>query len=123
MNHNGTIDRFENDEDADLPYSRDRAGYNMYLGRFLLPSMRITLGRHRIDQLSSDCRSRADYAILTADYTRGKTRLRLFQDLRKVRDNIQDDLLQWTQLPNSRGELLPVADLSLIHISEPTRPY
>ena len=110
MNHNGTIDRFENDEDADLPYSRDRAGYNMYLGRFLLPSMRITLGRHRIDQLSSDCRSRADYAILTADYTRGKTRLRLFQDLRKVRDNIQDDLLQWTQLPNSRGELLPVAD-------------
>ena len=110
MNHNGTIDRFENDEYADLPYSRDRAGYNFYLGRFLLPDLRLTFGRHRIDQLSSDSRSLANYAILTSEYNRGKTRLRFFQDIRKVRDNINDDLLQWRQLPNSRGELLPVVD-------------
>ncbi len=110
MNNNGTVDRFENDEEADLPYRRDRSGYNMYGGAFLRPDIRLTLGRQRMREIADDGRSRADYLILTADHRLGWGRVRLFQDLRLVEDDIADDLLQWVQLPNSRGELLPQRD-------------
>ena len=40
MNHNGTIDRFENDEEADLPYQRDQKGFNAYAGAYLHPDVR-----------------------------------------------------------------------------------
>jgi hypothetical protein len=110
MNHNGTIDRFENDEQADLPYSRDRRGYNIYSGVYLLPDLRLTLGRQRMREIADDGRSKADYIILTADHRFSWLRMRLFQDLRQVKDDIADDLLQWVQLPNSRGELLPQRD-------------
>jgi hypothetical protein len=110
MNHNGTIDRFENDEEADLPYLRDRRGYNIYGGVYLLPDVRLTLGRQRMREISGAGRSKSDYAILTADHRFNWLRLRLFQDLRQVKDDIADDLLQWVQLPNSRGELIPQRD-------------
>ena len=110
MNHNGTIDRFENDEEADLPYLRDRRGYNMYGGVYLLPDVRLTLGRQRIREISDAGHNKSDYAILTADHRFSWLRLRLFQDLRQVKDDIADDLLQWVQLPNSRGELIPQRD-------------
>ena len=36
--------------------------------------------------------------------------VRFFQDVRKVADSIRDDLLQWLQPPNTRGDLFPVVD-------------
>ena len=110
MNHNGTVDRFENDEEAAFPYRRDRRGYNIYGGVFLLPDVRLTLGRQHLRELADDGRSKADYAILTADRSFSWAQLRFFQDVRQVKDDIEDDLLQWVQLPNSRGELLPQRD-------------
>ncbi|MEW6754533.1 MAG: hypothetical protein AB1505_26655 [Candidatus Latescibacterota bacterium] len=105
MNHNGTIDRFENDELADLPYGRDRQGFNVYGGTHLAPWARATFGHARLRQLSDRRRSHAWYGLLTADREwQGTTRLRLFQDTRRVRDTIRDDLLQWVQLPNTLGD-------------------
>jgi hypothetical protein len=111
MNHNGTIDRFENDEEADYPYKRDRRGYNAYGGFFLGPDARLTVGRLRTRQLSEDRVERASYLIFTAVKQRaGLGWLRLFQDLRQVKDTLPNNLLQWVQPPNSRGELQPVED-------------
>ncbi|MEC7226805.1 MAG: hypothetical protein VXW00_08035, partial [Candidatus Latescibacterota bacterium] len=110
MNHNGTIDRFENDELADLPYRRDQEGYNLYLGRYLHPNWRMTLGQQRIAQISDKRRNLATYFMLNGDHTFSWGRLRIFQDARKVKDTIRDDLIQWVQPPNSRGELRPVRD-------------
>ena len=111
MNHNGWIDRFENDEEADLPYERDRRGYNIYGGTYLLPDVRLTVGQERIRQIVDDRRNLATYLLLTAEQTRSWVRLRCFQDVRKVHDSIRDNLVQWVQPPNSRGELQPIRDI------------
>lgn len=111
MNHNGWIDRFENDEQADYPYKKDRRGYNAYGGVFLHPDIRLTLGQLKERQLVAKGRNHASYLLLTADHRFGPVnRLRLFQDLRHVQDNIADPLVQWQQLPNSRGDLVPITD-------------
>ena len=111
MNHNGTIDRFENDEEADLPYKRDRKGYNLYVGRYLHPHLKLTAGQQRVQQISDERRNLASYLLLSGDHDFSRFRLRLFEDIRKVHDTIRNDLLQWVQPPNSRGELRPVHDV------------
>ena len=110
MNHNGWIDRFENDEQADYPYRTDRKGYNVYGGVFINPDVRVTIGRLRERQLVARGRNRATYVLVTADHRAVAGRLRVFQDLRRVRDDIADNLVQWLQLPNTRGDLVPVLD-------------
>ena len=104
MNHNGTIDRFENDEEADLPYRRDRQGYNAFGGAHLLPGARLMLGRMDTRRLAAAEHNQALYGVLTFDRDFNRWgRVRLFQDLRKVRDNIADPLLQWRQRCPIRG--------------------
>ncbi len=111
MNHNGWIDRFENDEEADYPYEPDRRGYNLYAGAFVHPAVRLTLGRMRVRQLTEARHNRATYLLVVADQDHARLgRMRVFQDLRKVKDTIVDDLLQWRQLPNTRGGLHLVSD-------------
>ena len=110
MNHNGWIDRFENDEQADYPYRTDRKGYNVYGGVFINPDVRVTIGRLRERQLVARGRNRATYVLVTAAHRAVAGRLRVFQDLRRVRDDIADNLVQWLQLPNTRGDLVPVLD-------------
>ena len=111
MNHNSTIDRFENDEEADLPYRRDQKGFNVYTGCFAHPNVRLTLGWMRMRQKAAAGHNRAIYAMTTIDHHSARLgHLRLFQDLRKVQDDIADDLVQWLQPPNSRGDLFPLHD-------------
>ena len=111
MNHNGWIDRFENDDEADLPYQRDRRGYNIYGGTHLGPEGRLTLGQQRVHQISDKRRNLATYLIVAFDRDQpGWGRLALFQDLRRVQDTIRDDLFQWLQLPNTRGGMRLVTD-------------
>ena len=110
MNHNATIDRFENDEFADLPYKRDRRGFNVYLGRYVYPNWRVTIGQQHIRQLSDKRKNLATYVLLNGDQNMSWGRLRFYQDLRKAEDTIRNDLIQWVQPPNSRGELRPVRD-------------
>ncbi len=112
MNHNGWIDRFENDEEADYPYRRDRRGYNIYGGVHATEDIRFTAGQMRVSQIADKRRNLATYVLVNGDRTvPGLGRVRFSQDLRKVRDTIRDDLIQWRQPPNSRGELLPVPDI------------
>ncbi|NKB67597.1 MAG: hypothetical protein GKR89_11080 [Candidatus Latescibacteria bacterium] len=111
MNHNLWIDRFENDEQADYPYERDRRGYNAYAGAFVYPDLRLMVGRLRLRQLTDNRHNRATYFLVVADRHYARLgRLRLFQDVRKVKDTIADDLLQWQQPPNTRGGLHLVGD-------------
>lgn len=112
MNHNQWIDRFENDEKADYPYQVDQRGFNAYGGVFLTPDVRLHIGRQRIEQISKDRRNHADYLLLTAERTWNRLgRFRAFGDLRKVRDSIQDDLLQWVQERDTRGSQRLVTDI------------
>ena len=111
MNHNGTVDRFENDEEPDYPYKRDREGYNLFAGAYATPHTRALVGRMNIEQLSDDRRNVANYLIVAADIDHFRWgRWRLFEDLRRVRDTIEDDLLQWLQPAGSRGTLQLVED-------------
>ncbi len=111
MNHNGWIDRFENDEAPDYPYRRDQRGYNIYAGAFLGQEIRFAVGQQRLRQISTGRRDLATYLLVTADQRRSWGRLQFFQDLRKVHDTIQDDLLQWVQPANTRGGLRLVTDV------------
>jgi hypothetical protein len=81
------------------------------MGRFLHPHLKITAGQQRARQISDDRRNLASYLLLSGDHVFSRFRLRLFQDIRKVKDTIRNDLLQWVQPPNSRGELRPVHDV------------
>lgn len=111
MNHNGWADRFENDEKADLPYEPDHKGYNIYSGFHLGPDIRVTLGRQRVQQISAQRRNAATYLIAIANRDLpGWGRLVLFQDVRKVKDSIADDLFQWLQPANTRGGMRLVVD-------------
>lgn len=94
MNNNGWIDRFEDDADPDYPYDRDRRGYNVYGGVDIGPQVRLIAGQTRQWQLSSKRRSEAAYGlfVLEQDWP-GLGRLRFFEHLKKVRDNIADDRL------------------------------
>jgi hypothetical protein len=106
MNHNLTIDRFENDQEPDYPYRKDQRGFNLYAGTFLGPRARVMGGLMRSRQFSDQRRNRAAYLVVTVDQDHPRWgRLRLFQDLRRVQDTIRDDLLQWQQRPNTRGGL------------------
>jgi hypothetical protein len=112
MNHNQWADRFENDEEPDYPYRRDQRGYNVYAGAFLLPEARVTLGRQRVRQISDQRRNYSNYGLLTVDKDwSGWGRVRVFEDLRRVRDDIREDLLQWIQEPNTRGTQRLVRDV------------
>ena len=112
MNHNRWIDRFENDALPDYPYRKDQKGLNAYGGAFIGPDIRLTFGHQRMRQYSSNNRSKANYLLITADkeYS-GIGRVRLFQDIRRVKDNIADDLFQCVQMPNTRGNQRFVADI------------
>ena len=94
MNNNGWIDRFEDDADPDYPYDRDLRGYNVYGGVDIVPKVRLLAGQTRQWQLSSKRRSEAVYGlfVLEQDWP-GIGRLRFFEQLKKVRDNIADDRL------------------------------
>ena len=112
MNHNGTIDRFENDELADLPYQRDLKGYNLNGGFHIGSDTRVTFGRLRSERFTSDQYNNADYVTVISGLTdRSWFDLRFFQDLRNVKDTIPNDLLQWIQSANTRGSARLVADV------------
>ncbi|MFH1570852.1 MAG: hypothetical protein ABIL09_22860 [Gemmatimonadota bacterium] len=111
MNHNGTIDRFENDLEADYPYRRDHRGYNAYLSAAAGPDAQLTLGRQRLRLLSGDGRTRAWYAMLAWVHAgRGPWRLRLYDFGARVRDDIPDPVSQWLQPLGAVGRVQEVDD-------------
>ncbi len=95
-NNNGWVDRFENDNQPDFPYKRDRQGFNIYGGANLTPEIRLTAGHTREDRITSNQRNNATYGLITVDADHPTWgRLKVLEVLKSVKDNIPDDLLQW----------------------------
>jgi hypothetical protein len=104
MNNNGWIDRFENDEEPDYPYGRDHRGHNFYAGAFLTPEAKLTLGYLDEELISGDGQNRSAYLLFTYERDVASLgRVRLYENLRLVEDDIPNNLFQWVQPPNSRG--------------------
>ena len=116
LNNNNWIDRFENDDEPDYPYRRDHRGYNLYFGRHLGPDARLTVGRLKEDEISSKRRNHVTYGVFLYDRDDPKWgRLRFFNSLKRVKDNIPDDRreptpdLQTISLANVE-DILPARD-------------
>ena len=112
MNNNFWIDRFENDEDPDFPYDRDRRGGNVYVGAHLMPGMRVTVGHKQERMLSDDREENSSYGMFTWDRDlAGVGRLRIFDMFKLVEDEISDNLVQWIQPVGTQANMQPVPDL------------
>ena len=91
LNNNNWIDRFENDDLPDYPYRRNHRGYNVYVGQHLTPAARLTVGRLREDEISSNRRNHVTYGVFAYDHDHPRWgRLRFFNSLKKVADDIPD---------------------------------
>ena len=111
MNNNGIVDRFENDNLPDYLYKRDRRGYNIYVGSHLGPEARLTVGRLDERQLADDRQNATNYALLAfdRDYA-GKGRVQVYNNYRRVKDNIRDNVIEWVVRQGTRGDLVPYTD-------------
>lgn len=96
MNNNGIIDRFENDNLADLPYRKDRRGWNAYGGVNLNENIKLTIGSAASDEISSKRNSDQLYTILQGHWNWPGIEIRAYQYARTVEDNIEDTVLFWT---------------------------
>ena len=106
MNHNGTIDRFENDDLPDYPYKRDHRGFNAYVQGHVGPDMALALGWQRLRLVTGDGRTRALYGLVAWQRrvpVLGRARLFDFGAL--VEDDIPDDLRLWVQPVGATGRL------------------
>ncbi len=106
QNNNTVIDRFENDNEPDYPYKRGHRGYNFYVGAEVVRGLKFTVGHLHEWLPASDKKSRSNYALLTFERDFASIgKVRLFDNLKVVHDNIPDDLYQWGQLPSTIGAM------------------
>ena len=110
LNHNGMIDRFENDLLPDYPYKRDHRGFNMYARGHLGPDASLALGHQRVRLISGDGQTHAVYALAAARWSLRGGQLRLFDFAALVRDDIPDDLEQWVQPVGAVGRMQTLVD-------------
>ena len=111
MNHNGVIDRFENDLVPDYPYKRDHRGFNTYLKAEVVPALEVSIGRQDMRLVAGDGRTRAWYVLGAWRYRfTGGSQLRVFEFGARVRDEIPDDLRQWVQPLGEPGRMIDRID-------------
>ena len=111
MNHNGVIDRFENDLVPDYPYKRDHRGFNAYLKAEVVPALEVSIGRQDMRLVAGDGRTRAWYVLGAWRYRfTGGSQLRVFEFGARVRDEIPDDLRQWVQPLGEPGRMIDRID-------------
>ncbi len=111
MNHNGTIDRFENDDLPDYPYRGDHSGYNAHIKSSIGPGFSLTLGRQDMHLISGDGRTEAWYGLMAWRHRfSGGSALRVFAHGASVRDDIIDDLWMWFQPMGSPGRMRETLD-------------
>ena len=112
LNNNGWVDRFENDHEPDYPYKRDHKGYNIYFGVDLTPHVKLTAGQVRQSLISDDRTNRTTYGLFAFEKNYAEIgKIRLFDMFKKAKDDIQDDLFQWIQLPGAPGSYRSIEDL------------
>ena len=95
MNNNTIIDRYEDDLVADLPYERDRTGYNAYAGLALSEDINLVLGQLRQREISSGNRNHTSYGMLTAEWDFPNLQIAVFELARRTQDAIREDRLIW----------------------------
>jgi hypothetical protein len=105
MNHNGTIDRFENDTLPDYPYKPDHRGWHAYARITLRPGVRFTVGSlHERLELGAR-RSQDRYGLLTVEEDHPPWGVvRVFGQVHRIWDDLPDDLLPPVGLLGSAGD-------------------
>ena len=111
MNHNGTIDRFEDDDLPDYPYRRDQRGFNTYLRAHAGPDMEFLLGRQKLRRLSGDGRTRSWYFMWMWKKAVPAGKLRLFEHGALIEDNIADPVNHWVQPVGAVGRMRQIEDM------------
>ena len=118
LNNNGWGERFENDDEPDYPYKRDRLGYNVYGGAWLTPELKWMAGQERVRRLSTGEKNLTRYALLAYERDFPRAGNAAFYNMFKlVQDDIADDLVQWVEARTELGRPLdapgamqPIAD-------------
>jgi len=110
MNHNGVVDRFEDDDLPDYPFERDLRGFNSYLSANIGPDVKWLVGRQHMRRLSGDGHTRSWYTLLAGTWRTSWGRLRLFEHAKLVRDDIPNDINQWVQPAGALGRMRRVFD-------------
>ncbi len=110
MNHNGVIDRFEDDELPDYPFERDLRGVNGYISANVGPNMKLLFGRQDMRRLSGDGQTRSWYGLWLWSWRSRWGLLRLFEHGKLVRDDIPNDTNQWVQPAGALGRMRRVFD-------------
>lgn len=104
-NNNTWVDRFENDTDPDLPYKRNRRGWNVFAGAYLTPQIRFTAGRLEEEEITSDRENKTSYAMLSLDLDHPNWgRLRGFEMVKSIKDDLPDDVFQWDNRNTLRND-------------------
>ncbi len=113
MNSNGVIDRFEDDTEADYPYKLGRRGYNVYGGLEIMPDVTVMAGRLDQRLLKTGRDNQSNYLLITAkkDFPAQDLSVSLISNPRKVKDDIPDDVLLWTEIPSTRGRAVFTRDV------------
>ncbi len=111
MNNNGWGDRFENDNEPDYPYQRDRRGFNAYGGAQIIPGAKITAGHLRVRRPSSGETSVSTYALFAFERSYpGLGKFTVYNMSKRVEDHIADDLVQWLHGRFKDGGMTPIPD-------------
>ena len=65
LNNNGWVDRFENDNEPDYPYKRDRWGHNVYSSVEVTPEVKLTVGWLDEEMRGANRHNTTTYGIFT----------------------------------------------------------
>ena len=119
LNNNGWGERFENDDEPDYPYKRDRRGYNAYFGAWLTPELKWMAGQERVRRLSTGEKNLTHYTLLAYERDFAAAGNAAFYNMFKlVQDDIPDDLVQWVEPRPELGRPLDTSG-SMKPISDP----
>lgn len=110
LNNNGWVDQFENDNEPDYPYKRDHKGYNLFVRNHLSEWAQVTVGHAQQWLISDDRANQTSYVVAGMDREFIWGRVRLYDQLKKAEDDIQDNLFQWVQEPGLPGGHVAIED-------------
>jgi hypothetical protein len=102
FNNNGVPDARENDNEPDYPYKRDQEGAHLFFDLGSRPTWldQATVGWYSNEQIAGSGKSEALYARSKVHATIGGLTLMLFDDLKKVKDDIPDDIYRFLFTPD-----------------------
>jgi hypothetical protein len=97
LNNNGEIDIREDDLDPDLPYDRDLHGAHLFAMAAPIEGLWLTLGGMDARQIAGGGQTRTAYGRFSCSGVQLPIgALRLESELKRVRDDVDDDILRWS---------------------------